>query len=304
MSKSLLILIIILIFIIVISRLIKNNNLKENILKETFENPTKLITISSNDNIYDRFYSGIYDGLFGNKAKLKFEVTQITKHALEKWDSKKNVRILDAGCGTGWHTNIFSKDYNIIGLDRSAHMINEAKKRNNEDILKLGNIKDTSLFNTNSFTHILCLYHTIYYINNLNKVFSNFRKWLVPRGMIIIHVVDRDNFDPLLNASSPFPFFSLQKYSKKRLTESKVHFNDFLYKGNFKLDKSNDRATFSEVFNYKNKPKVRKQKHKLYMPDTSVILEKARINGFKLVHKISMIPVSYEYNYLYIFRKV
>ena len=299
MNNSLIILIIILLFIIIVSRLIKNSNLRED-----FDNPTRQIVIPSNDNIYDKFYAGIYDGLFGDKAKVFFEVTQITQHALKKWSSQNSIKILDAGCGTGWHTKLLSKDYNIIGLDRSAHMINQAKKINNADVLKLGNMKDSTIFNRNSFTHILCLYYTIYYINNLNKLFSNFRKWLVPHGMIVLHVVDRDNFDPLLNASSPFPLFSLQKYSKKRLTESKVHFNDFLYKGKFNLDKSNDIATFSEFFKYKNKSKIRKQKHKLYMPDISTILEKARDNGFKLVHKIGLIPVSFEYNYLYIFRKM
>ena len=288
-----------LLFIIIVSRLIKNSNLREN-----FDNPTRQIVIPSNDNIYDKFYAGVYDGLFGDRAKVLFEVTQITNHALKKWGPQNSIKILDAGCGTGWHTKLLSKDYNIIGLDRSAHMINQAKKINNADVLKLGNMKDSTLFNRNSFTHILCLYYTIYYIDNLNKVFSNFRKWLEPRGMIVIHVVDRDNFDPLLNASSPFPLFSLQKYSKKRLTESKVHFNDFLYKGKFMLDKSNDIATFSEIFKYKNKSKIRKQEHKLYMPDISTILEKARNNGFKLVHKIGLIPVSFEYNFLYIFRKI
>ena len=299
MNNSLVILIIILLFIIIVSRLIKNSNLRED-----FKNPTRQIVIPSNDNIYDKFYAGIYDGLFGDRAKVLFEVTQITQHALKKWGSQNSIKILDAGCGTGWHTKLLSKDYNIIGLDRSAHMINQAKKINNANVLKLGNMKDSTIFNRNSFTHILCLYYTIYYINNLNKLFSNFRKWLVPRGMIVLHIVDRDNFDPLLNAASPFPLFSLQKYSKKRLTESKVHFNDFLYKGKFDIDKSNDIATFSEVFKYKNKSKIRKQKHKLYMPDISTILEKARDNGFKLVHKIGLIPVSFEYNYLYIFRKV
>ena len=77
-----------------------------------------------------------------------------------------------------------------------------------------------------------------------------------------------------------------------------------MYKGKFDLDKKNDIATFSETFNYKNKPKIRKQKHKLHMPEISVILEKARNNNLKLVHKIGMIPASYEYNYLYIFKKI
>ena len=55
---------------------------------------------------------------------------------------------------------------------------------------------------------------------------------------------------------------------------------------------------------YKDKPKNRKQQHKLFMPDISVIVRKAHNNGFKLVHKIGMIPASFEYHYLYIFRKI
>ena len=141
-------------------------------------------------------------------------------------------------------------------------------------------------------------------MSNLDKVFRNFNKWLAPRGMMVLHLVDRDNFDPLLNAASPFPLFSLQKYSKKRITESKVHFNNFIYKSKFDVDTHNDSAIFSEMFEYKDKPKNRKQQHKLYMPDISVIVSKAHNNGFKLVHKIGMIPVSFEYHYLYIFRKI
>ena len=300
MNKSLIILIVVFVLIIVILSS-TNNNI------ETFENkrPKQKIVIPSNDDIYDRFYAGIYDGLFGDKAKVLFEVNQITKNALKKWKGPKNsIRILDAGCGTGWHTKLLSKNYDIIGLDRSPYMLKEANKINNKDVLKLGNIKDTNLFSRNSFTHILCLYYTIYYIKNLNQMFKNFYKWLVPGGVIVIHVVDRENFDPLLNASSPFPLFSLQRYSKKRLTESKVHFNNFMYKGKFHLDKSNDRATFQEIFTYKKKPKVRKQTHTLYMPDINFIVEKAKGNGFTLIHKIGLIPVSFEYHYLYIFRKM
>ena len=211
MSKSLLILIIILIFIIVISRLIKNDtNIREN-----FKNPKRQIVIPSNDNIYDKFYSSIYDKLFGDKAKLMFEVKEIKKHALKKWGKQENIRILDAGCGTGWHTNILSKDYNIIGVDRSAHMINEAKKRNNSDVLKLGNINNPLLFERNSFTHIICLYHTIYYINDLNKLFKNFRKWLGHNGILVIHVVDRNNFDPLVKTNKNIPYLIDQHLLEK-----------------------------------------------------------------------------------------
>ena len=296
--KPLLIIISVLTLLIIVSSYMKNKT------TETFKNPRREIVIPSNDSIYDRFYAGIYDGLFGDKGKLMFEINEIKKHAIQKWGPQESVKILDVGCGTGWHTKILSKDYKIIGLDRSAHMLKIAKKINNEDILKLGNANDNMLFGSNSFTHVMCLYFTIYYMNDMDKVFKNFNKWLAPRGMMVLHLVDRDNFDPLLNAASPFPLFSLQKYSKKRVTESKIHFNNFIYKGKFNVDTSNDSATFSEVFEYKDKPKNRKQQHKLFMPDISVIVRKAHNNGFKLVHKIGMIPASFEYHYLYIFRKI
>ena len=272
--------------------------------KEHFKNPTQQIVIPSNDQVYDKFYSNIYDGLFGDKAKVLFEVNQIKKHAIQPWGPAKNVRILDVGCGTGWHTKLLSKEFKTIGLDRSAHMLKNARKINNPDTLKLGNANDRSLFPRHSFTHVICLYFTIYYMKNLNKVLQNFNYWLVPKGMLVLHLVDRDNFDPLLNATSPFPLFSLQKYSKKRLTESKVHFNNFVYKGKFDIDNENDSAVFHEEFQYKNQPKVRTQDHKLSMPDISYVVSKAKENGFKLVHKIGMIPVSFQYHYLYIFRKI
>ena len=135
-------------------------------------------------------------------------------------------------------------------------------------------------------------------------MFKNFNKWLKKNGVVVIHVVNRDRFDPLLSSTSPFPAFSLQKYSKKRLTKSKAYFNNFVYEGEFKLDNNNNMGSFTERFNYKKKPYIRKQTHKLYIPTIDNIVRIARENGLKLYHKVGMIPVSFEYHYLYFFRKV
>lgn len=301
MNKSLVILIWSLIVVIIISKLLQRKTLIKQL--EHFSNKKSVEKVQS-DNIYDKFYCNIYDDLFGDRGKVMFEVKQIRKHALDKWKPKSSIKILDAGCGTGWHLKLLSKDYDIIGVDRSPHMLNRAKRINNSDILKLGNINDSTLFRQNTFSHVLCLYFTIYYMEDMIRTFRNFYKWLKPNGVLILHVVDREKFDPLLNHASPFPFFSLQKYSKKRLTESKVHFNNFIYKANFKLDAKKNECNFTETFNYKKKPQIRKQVHKLNMPSRDSIVTMARNNGFKLFHKIGLIPVSFEYQYIYLFRKI
>ena len=287
-------LILVLLFAIAILKYYRSNNYVEN-----FSNNKKIIEIESDD-IYDKFYSNIYDQLFGDGAKNKFEIKEITKHALNLW--KDDIKILDVGCGTGWHTHTLSKKYNELGIDRSIDMLKKARKLNPKHLLKLGNVKNNSIFRAKEFSHILCLYFTIYYIDNLNLLFKNFNKWLKKNGVAVIHVVNRNKFDPLLSASSPFPVFSLQKYSKKRLTKSKVHFNNFVYEAQFKLD--DNKGNFIEQFNYKKRPYVRKQTHELNIPTIDEIVRIAANNGFKLYHKVGMIPVSFEYHYLYFFKKL
>ena len=102
--NSLIIIILILSMLIIVSTFMKNKN------TESFENPRREIVIPSNDSIYDRFYAGVYDGLFGDKAKVMFETTQIKKHAIQKWGPQDSIKILDVGCGTGWHTKLLSKE--------------------------------------------------------------------------------------------------------------------------------------------------------------------------------------------------
>ena len=267
---------------------------------EHFSNSKKVYKVAPHD-IYDTFYSNIYDQLFGDGSKNRFEIKEITKKALNKW--KKKIKILDAGCGTGWHTHILSKKYNIIGIDRSMSMLKKARKLNAKHLLKLGNIMNNKMFKKNEFSHILCLYFTLYYMDNISGLFKNFNRWLLPNGIAVVHLVDRDNFDPLLSATSPFPAFSLQKYSKKRLTKSKIHFNNFVYQGNFNKD-DDSHVKFTETFDFKKKPLIRKQTHLLNMPTIDEIISIAQNNGFKLIHKVSMMPVSFGYQYLCFFKKI
>ena len=68
----------------------------------------------------------------------------------------------------------------------------------------------------------------------------------MPGGYFILHLVNRDKFDPILNTADPLHIVSAQKYAKKRITNSLVKFKDFQYKANFELDKENNLAEFKE----------------------------------------------------------
>ena len=57
--------------------------------------------------------------------------------------------------------------------------------------------------------------------------------WLMPGGKLIVHLVDRDKFDPILPPGNPLYIVSPQKYAKERITKTKITFNEFLYNSNF-----------------------------------------------------------------------
>ena len=56
-------------------------------------------------------------------------------------------------------------------------------------------------FDAQSFTHITCLYFTIYYIKDKTRLFKNCYDWLKPGGYMVLHLVNRNMFDPILNLS-------------------------------------------------------------------------------------------------------
>jgi SAM-dependent methyltransferase len=248
---------------------------------------------------FDNFYASIYDYLVFNGIKNDFEVGTIINSA----EPNSTSIIADIGCGTGHHVAEFaSKNLKVIGIDISPSMIEQAKKEAPHANFKVGNALDNGLFNQNSLTHVLCLYFTIYYFKEKMQFFYNCMDWLMPGGYLIVHLVDRETFDPILPQGNPLYVVSPQKYSKERITKTKIAFNDFVYSSNFNLDKSNDLATFDEKFKF-NDGKIRKQQQKLYMEDTSTIVNMAQDAGLILEGKVDMVKCAYANQYLYIFTK-
>ena len=249
--------------------------------------------------IYDDFYADIYDLLVFNNLKDDYEIGQIKNKIVP---NAKNV-ILDVGCGTGHHVDKLSKyDLNVIGVDISPSMISKAKSNYPNYNFIIGDVLDNYSFKNSQFTHIVCLYFTIYYFEDKMKFFNNCMDWLMPGGTLIVHVVNREKFDPILPPGNPLYIVSPQKYSKERITTTKINFNEFVYSSNFELEPEKDLAIFHEKFKF-NDGKVRKQEHKLYMNSENDIINMAQDAGFLVQGKVDLVNCAYEYQYLYILVK-
>tara|TARA_B100000287_G_scaffold425577_1_gene472107 strand:+ start:100 stop:1041 length:942 start_codon:yes stop_codon:yes gene_type:complete len=272
---------------------------KSAIYKEGFVQREKYILKQGTD-IYDDFYSSIYDELVYDNVKNDFEVGEIRR--LVKPTERS--RVLDVGSGIGHHVNLLEKSgYKVEGVDKSGAMVKSAKKKYPSCKFKQGDVLESMLYPKNSFSTITCLYFTIYYINDKQLFLQNCYNWLMPGGYLVLHLVNRDKFDPILNSADPLHLVSAQKYAKKRITNSLVKFKDFQYKANFDLDKSKNLAEFDETFKDDTSGHVRQNKHKLHMETQKHILGIAKNIGFILQGKVDMVTTQYQYQYLYLLYK-
>jgi SAM-dependent methyltransferase len=276
--------------------LLKRFNVKR---VEGFEQQDKFLFKTGPD-VYDDFYADIYDYLVFNSQKDQYEIGEIVNKTTPTSESK----ILDVGCGTGHHVfELNSSGFDTIGIDISPSMIKKAKADFPQYTFEVGDALNSGEFTPNTFTHITCMYFTIYYLQDKQLFFQNCMKWLKPGGYLILHLVDRDNFDPILPPGNPLLYVSPQKYAKERITTTKVKFDKFAYSADFQLDDTNNIAKFSEKFKNDGDGKVRKQEHIMYMPTLDSIVTQAQQVGFILSSQVDMVQVQYEYQYIYIFIK-
>ncbi len=266
--------------------------------------------------IYDAFYAKIYNLLTqGEKrtmAKVVFNINywkkMQPKFDISKWS------ILDAGCGTGIASAAFAKmgAGKVVAMDSSPAMIEEAKSalEKNKDltdaqkeviVFRNETMMNPSACSAGEFTHIIVYYFSIYYLQDKETFFRNAYMWTLPAGRMAVEVVNKYKFDPILDSANPLIGFSLQKYSKERITKSSVAFNTFDYDASFALE--NDKVgTFSETFRFKN-GNVRRQKHMLYMTGISDIIKSASMAGWKYEKYEDLTTADFEYGYLLYFVK-
>jgi len=299
-GKILLFCLLFLILVVLLNTVSMRRKFKEGYEQRDNEEKGEKFILKEGNDIYDDFYISIYDDLFYSSMKDDYEIGQI----INKTEPTSESRILDIGSGIGHHVSkLEEQGYHAIGLDASESMVKKAKETFPSSEFIVGDATGALNFQFNYFTHILCMYFTIYHIKNKERFFTNVINWLMPGGYFILHLVDRDNFDPILPAGQGFLIVSPQKYAKKRITKTKVHFHDFVYSADFDLNSSKNIAIFNEKFKFTNGSGVRKNQHILYIETVDDILTIAQQCGFIIDGKIDLLKCGYDSQFLYILRK-
>ncbi len=266
--------------------------------REGFKSQKKQYVLKTDD-LFDEFYCSIYDELLLSTKKNIYEVKELM-HVL---NPKNGLRALDVGSGTGPHVEILNeKGYECMGIDKSSAMIEKSKENYPDNNYQVVDALNTSAFDASQYDLITCFYFTIYYLQDKETFFHNCIQWLAPGGYFVIHLVDRNKFDPMVPPANPLVIVSPQKYAKERITESTVHFGDFKYSADFKM-KDDDLAIFKEKMKFKNQNKVRENEHRLYMEKHQDIIKMIKKVGFLLDGRIHLNRTQYEHQYLYVFKK-
>ena len=266
----------------------------------------------NNDELYDNFYCSIYDQLTQCPIRIQTELELIIHEWTKRGDKIKDFKVLDAGCGTGVGSAALAKlgVKKVIALDKSEAMIKHAK----EVTLPLTTLTDEQkkritwehddLINPSALqggqvTHAIMLYFTIYYFSDKETLLRNLFFWIKPGGHLAIHVVNKHKFDPMLESAAPWIAFSLQKYSKERVTKSEVTFNKFKYAAEFDLQ--DPMAEFRETFRFKDN-KIRRQRHTFRMEDMDTIVGLAKVAGWEYNGFTDLTNAGLEYMYHLHFR--
>jgi ubiquinone/menaquinone biosynthesis C-methylase UbiE len=275
---------------------------------DTEEKGEKSRVLEDPSDIYDDYYAKVYDQLFTTPERMSFEKNAIEEYALSAWPQAE-VKVLDACCGTSPHSEwMCKKGVDIVGIDTSEAMLQKARDRCSSARFYRGDITRAETFAPKSFSHALLLYFAIYQFQNQKLVFDHIYSWLKPGGVLVVHLVDPEKFDPILDAASPFMMFSLQRYSKERILDSAITFDQFKYKSRFIKNRKTEDATFEEVLTFDNPQlndglKYREHKHRLHMPSVDDMLELIKSSGFTRHEMLDMTPAGYEYQYILLFTK-
>ena len=279
---------------------------------EGFTDTPQKETYLNNDELYDEFYASVYDQLTQNVKMTQQKITLIATEWKKTGSNLEHLDILDAGSGTGVASAALAKlnVKSVIALDKSKAMLDRAKEftlkestlteeQKNKITFREGDLLNPSALGGSSVNNAVCLYFTIYYLPDKDAFFRNMFLWVKPGGELVVEVVNKYKFDPMLDSASPWVGFSLQKYSKERVTESKVTFNKFEY--NAKFDLVDPAAEFRETFRFKD-GNIRRQRHRFQMPSIDEIAKMGQRAGWIYTKFLDETLIGFEYSYLLFFR--
>lgn len=126
-----------------------------------------------------------YDTIGNNYNETRKADPFLSSQFFKFLEPKSNHAYLDIGCGTGNYTiALYEKGINIIGIDPSQNMLNEAKKKSSHIEWNIGTAEQTGLHSESIHGITACL--TIHHWNNLDLAFTELYRVLKPNSKIVI----------------------------------------------------------------------------------------------------------------------
>ena len=266
--------------------------------KEGFTQENEYIIKRDNDT-YDSFYYYNYDIIHRTSDRLHFDVLQLIKTN----PSVKDSQILDVGFGTGNFLNELQQQYNfkVCGLDLSEDFVNETKKRYPALTLKCGDALQTTIFGKGVFTHITCLYFTLYEIEDKFTLLKNFYYWLNDVGCCVLHLVDLCKFS-MISAGANVREDLVKEFSEDRIINTIVSYPDFIYSVNYVANEYN--WIIEERFKDRVSSKKRDNEREFYGISIKDLMELCEVIGFKVKNIISYKKINGDnHQFLYVLTK-
>jgi len=257
--------------------------------------------LKSNSDIYDDFYGEIYDQLMLPKQRVEYESDKLIQTMMPP---KETSVMLDVGSGTGEFVNhLTDLGYRAYGVDKSDAMIDAAKSKYDDIQIKKADVIDPMCYDMSLFTHIFCLDSTVYEIENKSRFFYNSHGWLQSGGYFIVHLVDKDRFQPIVPAAAA----TAAAATSQRVLNTEINFPDFTYKSEY-LATAEPKCTMChrETFVDKTTQNVRQNEKTLYMEPIEDTLQKILSAGFtaKGFFTLEDGPARDKHQKIYIFERI
>jgi len=232
--------------------------------------------LKTDENIYDNFYSEIYDTLMMPQNRAKYEIDLLLK-TLQP--TTRYSRMLEVGSGTGTFLNeLHKRGYKAQGIDRSKAMKRIAEIQYPDINILCEDVMDPMAYDRAAFTHIFCMDFTLYEMEDKPTFFKNCYYWLQNNGYLVLHLADKDHFNPIIPAAKSPVINSIEQLGPTRITKTEIDFIDFVYVSDFVT--KGKQVLHKESFTDKPTQNIRQNERTLYMDSKQEILDMARIAGF------------------------
>jgi ubiquinone/menaquinone biosynthesis C-methylase UbiE len=200
--------------------------------------------------VFDKQYADAYDSLYQDKDYKK-ECDFI--EAIFKKNKQKPKTILDLGCGTGGHALLLAKPgYEVVGIDRSEHMLKGAREKAKDQGLKIQFIKGdiTNIDLKRKFDAVISMFAVMgYQITNkaLHNACRTAHSHLKKNGIFIF---DCWNGLAVLTEKPGIRVKEMQVSKNEKLvrfTEPVVRYLDHVVETRFKVWKMKDNSLVRET---------------------------------------------------------